>query len=233
MCTYGALKHYLADPFDFRAVSQWLPANELDAAEPWPRHRSAEEIRRVLARADLEAQGGPWEARRLRAAVYTFAFTGAHKSEVLGLRVRDLDPVLHTVAFRSHPRRRLKTVLRSAVLPLAEPLAAVLAGWLPEVLERFPRGEYLFPHHFGTGPWLSGRPGHRPLDCVRALGERAGVPGLTIVAFRHSLATLAESWGIGELALQRILRHARRRTQDAYRHPDLDLMREAIGRVKF
>lgn len=235
VCTYGAhpRRRYLWDPFEDRPVSSWLAADELGAAEPWPRHRSAAEIRAVLDRADREAAGGPWRARRLRAAIYTFAFTGAHKGEALGLRIRDYDPARRMIAFLSHPRRRLKTAARAAVLPTADPLAEVLDGWLPELRELWPRGEYLFPHSFGTGPWLSGRPGHRPLDEVRALGERAGVPRLTIDAFRHTVATLAEGWDIGELALQRILRHARRRTQEFYRHPDLTLMRESIGRIRF
>jgi integrase len=234
VCTYGAhpRRRYLWDPFDFRPVSSWLPADEL-LTEPFKRHHSAEEVRRVLATADSEALAGPWPARRLRAVVYTLAFTGAHKAEVLGLRLADIDLTRSTIAFRSHPKRRLKRAARAAVLPIARPLAEVLAGYLPEVRERYPRGEFAFPHHFGTGPWMHGRPGHRPLDCIRALGARAGVPGLTIVAFRHTVGTLSESWGIGELALQRILRHARRTTQDHYRHPDLALMREAIERIRF
>jgi integrase len=233
ICTYGAHKGYLVDPFEFRTVSEWLPEDELGAAPPFGRHRSAAEIRRVLDQADREAAHGPWEARRLRAAVSAWAFTGAGKAEVLGLRIADLDLAAGTIAFRSHARRRLKRGARAAVLPIAPPLALVLEGWLPQVLERFPGCAFAFPHRYGTGPWLAGRPGHRPLDCVRALGERAGVPGLTIVAFRHSLATLSEGWGIGELALQRILRHARRTTQDHYRHPDLALMREAVARIRF
>ena len=75
-------------------------------------------------------------------------------------------------------------------------------------------------------------PGHRPLDCIRALGERAGVPSLTIVAFRHTLGTLSESWGIGELALQRVPPPRAADTQDHYRHPDL-ATGEAIEKIRF
>lgn len=235
VCTYGAhpRRRYLWDPFEDRPVSSWIPGDELDQAEPFKRHRSAAEIRRVLAQADLEALGGPWRAQRLRAVAWSLAYTGAHKSEVLGLRIADLDLVHGTVAFRSHGRRRLKTRSRAATLPIAGELLDVLAGWLPRLLETFPRTEWLFPHAYGTGPWLSGRPGHSPLDVVRQLGERAGVAGLTIDAFRHTLATHAEDWGISELALMRILRHARRTTQLHYRHPDLDLMRGAIARITY
>jgi integrase len=68
---------------------------------------------------------------------------------------------------------------------------------------------------------------------IAALGERAGVPGLTILAFRHTVGTLAEAWGIGELALQRLLRHSQPATQQHYRHPDLALMRQAVARIRF
>jgi integrase len=237
VCTYGAhpRRRYLWDPFEERPVSSWLPADEREeaSADPWPRHRSAEEVRRVLAGADSEALHGDWKAHRDRAAVYALAFSGAHKSEVLGLRIRDIDLPRGVISFRSHPRRRLKSGARAAVLPIAPALLPVLEDYLPRIAAQFPRGEFAFPHHFGTGPWLSGRPGHRPLDRIRALGERAGVRGLTIDAFRHTVATLSEGWDIGELALQRILRHARRSTQLHYRHPDLALMRDAVARIRF
>jgi integrase len=231
ICTYGARRGYLLDPFEFRAVSAWLPEDEREAG-PFAGHRTAGEVRAVLDRADLERRSGRWEALRLWGVVGVLAYTGAHKAEVLGLRLADVDQVAGTIAFRSHPRRRLKRAARAAVLPIAAPLAEVLAAYLPEVPAHRPGTEFAFPNADG-GPWLAGGPGRRPLDQVRALGERAGVPGLTIAAFRHTLATLSEGWGIGELALQRILRHARRATQDHYRHPDLALMREAVARIRF
>lgn len=234
-CTYGAhpARRYLWDPFEERPVSAWLPADELDQAEPWPRHRTAAEIRAVLARADQEAVIGRWRAARLRAVVYALAFTGALKSEILGLRREDLDLDRGTLRIRSHARRRLKTRARGALLPVAAPLAAVLAGYLAELQARYPATEWLYPHHWGTGPWLAGRPGHRPLDEVRALGERAGVAGLTMLSFRHTIATDLEATGAPELVIQRILRHARRETQLHYRNPDLGVMAEALGRVRY
>jgi integrase len=227
-CSYGDFKRYLRNPFGFRPLDKWIPADELEEAEDFRRHRSAEEVRRVLARADLEALTGDWDARRLRAAIYAWAFTGAGKLEVLGLRVCDLDLPGRLIRVRSHSRRRLKTGARHAVLPVAEPLAVVLGDWLPRT-----GCEWLFPHKLRTGPWFHGRPGKRPLDEAKALGDRAGVEGLTILDFRHTIGTLAEGWGIGELMLQRLLRHARRQTQQHYRHPDLELMRQAAEKIRF
>lgn len=226
--SYGVSRRYLPDPFAFRRVAAWLPGDELEAEEPFSRHRRPEEVRRVLALADAEASRGEWADRRLRALAYTLAFTGAGKLELLGLRVKDVDLPGRVLSIRSHPGRRLKRRARGAQLPIAPPLAAVLEGWIPEAAS-----DWLFPHKLRTGYWLHCRPGKKPLDEIRALGERAGVPGLTLLAFRHTIGTLAESWGIGELALQRILRHARRQTQDHYRHEDLEILRQAAAKIQF
>jgi len=114
------------------------------------------------------------------------------------------------------------------VLPIAEPLGGVLASWVPLC-----GPEWLFPGTTRRNYWHGGSAGYRPVDRVRQLGERAGVEGLTILSFRHSFATLAEGWGIGELMLQRILRHSRPQTQRAYRHHDAELLRQAVGKVRF
>jgi site-specific recombinase XerD len=227
-CSYGALRGYLADPFDFRAITEWLPDDELEDEDEFPKHRKPEEIKRVLAQADVEAKAGGWVELRTRAAVKVWAYSGAGKTEVLGLRIQDLDLGRRVFKVRSHRRRRLKRRARAAHLPLVRPALEALADWLPHT-----GCEWVFPHKYRTGPWLSGRPGHRPLDLVKALGERAGVKGLTIVAFRHTVGTLAEEWGIGELMLQRILRHARRRTQWSYRHEDIELLHRAAERIQY
>ncbi len=227
-CRYGVSRRYMPDPFAFRGVGAWLPGDELEAEEPFRRHRKPAEIRQVLSRADLEAKSGEWDAARLRALVYTLAFTGAHKLEVLGLRPRDLDLAGRVLVIRSHPARRLKRRARAAQLPIADPLAAVLESWLPLC-----GCDWVFPHKRRTGFWHHCRPGKTPLDEVRALGERAGVSGLTLLDFRHTVGTLAEGWGIGELALQRILRHARRQTQDHYRHEDLEVLRAAAAKIAY
>ena len=148
--------------------------------------------------------------------------------EVLGLRLQDLDLAGRLIAIRSHPRRRLKTGARAARLPIAEPLARVLEEWVPRC-----GCDWLFPGTRRRGPWLQGSPGYRPTDRVRQLGERAGVAGLTVLAFRHSFATLSEDWGLGELMLQRILRHSRPKTQLHYRHHDAELLRRAAEKIRF
>lgn len=227
-CAWMHWKGYGPNPFGFRSLSGWIPADELQEAASLARHRTEAEIRSVLDQADAEASGGDWNALRLRAAVYCWAYTGAGSSEILGLRVIDVDLPGRMISVRSHPGRRLKTGARAARLPIAEPLAVVLEAWLS-----LAASEWLLPGATRRNYWHGGAPGYRPVDRVRQLGERAGVPGLTILAFRHSFGTLAEGWGIGELMLQRLLRHSRPTTQRAYRHHDSELLRKAIDKVKF
>jgi integrase len=227
-CSYGDFKEYLRSPFRFRHLDEWLPGDELEGGELFPRHRTGDEIRRVLCQADLEAQGGSWEALRLRAAVYAWAYTGADKTAILGLARADIDLERKTIVIRSRRRRRLKTAARIRRLPIAEALLAVLREWIPHS-----GCEWVFPHSRKTGPWLHGPNGRKALDQVRQLGERAEVEGLTILAFRHSFATLAEGWGIGELMLMRILGHSRPETQRRYRHEEIGQLLDAAAKIHF
>jgi integrase len=231
-CTFAKSMGWLkADPFDFRSPAGWL---DFDAGgvdqEPGPdRHKSAAEVAAVLALLDRESAAGGWEAGRLRALVYTYAFTGMRKSEALGLLRSDVDLPARLIRVRRNRKRRLKNQASAAALGVSDELAAVLGTWLPRS-----GGEWAFPGKTLRGPWLHGGPGVRALDQVKAAGLRAGVPGLTILSFRHTLATLAEGWAIGELELQRWLRHARRRTQDGYRGDgDLDVIRRTAAKIRF
>jgi integrase len=229
LCTYGAGVGYLTDPFLFRAPRQWLPASALSIPETeFPRHRSGAEIRAVLAQTDCEALAGRWESLRLRAAVYTYAFTGARKNEILGSKVADYDLSAGLVSIRGNDRRPLKTAASAARLPMAAELVTVLAGWLPLC-----GSPWAFPNKFRRGPWLHGPHGNKAIDQVKALGARAGVHGLTILGLRHSFGTQAEGWGWGELLLQRVLRHTTVQTQRGYRHEDLEQLRSAATRIRY
>jgi integrase len=223
-----------ADPFAFRGPRQWFAAGALAPPER-KRHHAASDIGRVLALADRECELAAelshpveWRARRLRALAYLAAYTGARRNELLGARVADVDPRSRLLWLRPNAARPLKTASSAAPLPIADPAALVLARWVVRC-----DSEWLFPGSRRRTPWLGGLPGYRPGDCLKALGERAGVEGFTFQSLRHSWATLAEGWGLGELEVQRILRHARPQTQLHYRHPDLDQMRAAVDRIRF
>jgi len=225
-CTYalgaGRLER---SPFDFRSPARWV---DWDVPELPPPVHQAEEIARVLALADQEAPEGDWRAARLRAVVYAFAFTGARRRELLALAVADVDLDHGVIDIRPNGRRSLKTRSSAARIPIAAPLAAVLAAWLPIC-----GSSWVFPGVRRRGPWLEGPVGAKALDEVKALGLRAGVPGLTLQSFRHTFASLSEGWGIGELALQRVLRHSNLRTQRAYRHELPAVLRDTAAKVHF
>jgi integrase len=104
----------------------------------------------------------------------------------------------------------------------------VLRQWIPRC-----GSTWLFPAERRRAPWLGGAPGAKALDELKALGLRAGVPGLTFQSCRHTFASLSESWGIGELALQRQLGHCRVTTQRYYRHALPEVLRGVAERVHF
>lgn len=157
-CRYARMRGYLRfDPFEWRGPADWLGRAGLeDEEEPLDRHLSAEELGRVLARADAEAAGGDWAALRLRALVWTCALTGLRKREALGLRARDIELHRRVIHVRPNLRRPLKTRSSVAPLAIAAPLAAVLRDWLPRA-----GCPWAFPGARREGPWLSGGPGVR------------------------------------------------------------------------
>jgi integrase len=225
-CRYGAKWGYLErNPFEFRAPREWV---DWDAEElPPPVHAPAA-MARVLSLADLEALGGPWQAARLRALVYTASYTGARKRELLGLPVADVDLEAGLIRITTNARRGLKTRASRACLPIPGPLAAVLSEWLPIC-----GSAWVFPGARRSAPWLEGSAGGKALDQLKALGIRAGVPGMTFQSCRHTFASLAETWGFSELALQRQLRHSSPFTQRGYRHELPELLRAAGERVSY
>lgn len=92
---------------------------------------------------------------------------------------------------------------------------------------------WVIPNVTRTGPWRGGMDGTRPCDALKGLGRRAGVEGFTFQSLRHSWATHAEFWGFSDTVIQRILRHTNTRTQQRYRHAELNNLRELVGPIDF
>lgn len=224
---HGEASGYLRCPFRTRPLARCLPRID---DEPIDRHLSTAQVARVLLQADREAEGGDWRGRRLRTLIYLAAYTGARAAELLALRVEDLDLAEGLVWIRPNARRALKTRSSRRRIPIPAPLRRVLEEWVG-------RGDgpspWLIPHTELTGPWLSGAPRNKPLACVRALGERAGVAGVTLLAFRHAFASAADAWQVGPKALQDLMGHSSPATQWGYRHADLDQLRTAADRIRF
>lgn len=213
-------------PFDLRPPSQWVRASEDEEDEPEKRHLTREQVARLLVW--TEARAHDWRGLRLHALVALLAYTGLRRNEALTRKVADVDLTARVVIVRSRRRARLKTRASAAPVPIPEALLPVLAKWLPET-----GAEWLFPNVSRSGPWTGGNLRDRPLGQLHAAGEAAGVGRVTFAMLRHTFATMAESWGIGELMLQRVLRHTTTRTQRHYRHVDVANMTEAVRDIRY
>lgn len=191
-----------------------------------PRHHTLADLARVLEYlATRAAEGWPWD--RLRVAAAVVAYTGLRRNEALRLRVEDVDltaGVLRVLASRQ-AGGRLKTTRSAAPVPAPPALVDLLATWSPG-------SDWLVPNRSRSGPWVGGSPGTKPLDRLRQAGLDVGVEGLTWLSLRHSWATHAEVWGLGEAEIQRVLRHTRPLTQRGYRHVDLANLRAIGARVR-
>ncbi len=222
----GYLKH---SPFSYRKVNSWIRD---DAAPPARtlKHRSIEDVTRVLELADAEASGGAWDRRRLRMLVNLYAYLGLRMAEAPHLWVSDVDLFRSALHLQAHAEDgwRPKTLRSAAVLPLAGPLVGLLADWIPDTGCR-----WVIPGKKRQGPWLHGGPGVRPLDQVRELGARAGVPGLTIASFRKTIGTFAKSWGFSQLELKALLRHSSVETQRWYDEDEVEALRPATAKIQF
>jgi integrase len=227
LCNIAAAENWVR-PSPFAVRRQWVRR----ATPKMPRVHSREEISRVL---DLLAQEvakrtgrSNWKWRRLQALIATAAYTGMRKTEVLYLTTADIDLDGRLILLAARGKARLKTEAAAQPIPIPEGLAAILADWLPRT-----GCTWAFPNFDGSAPWTGGSPGHRPLDRLKTVGKRCGVPGFTFQSLRHSWATHAEYWGLTDAQIQRVLRHTNTRTQWHYRHGERQNLREIAKSISF
>lgn len=223
------------NPFDVDRLGDWVRKDDRSARPRRQWSLAPEEVRRVLARADEEAQDGDWAAGRLRAYIWTLLMLGMRPGELQRLETWDVDTRVRTLTIRAklvpvrgRPDRwwRPKSAGSAATIPFGERLAAVLADWIPRTGCR-----WLFPGTRRGGPWTSGGPGVRPLDQVRALGDRAGVQ-LWQKSGRKSVGTNARGAGLTGLERQGLFRHADLATGDLYDEQSVEGLRPAAAKVE-
>ena len=219
--SYAKLMGYVRiDPFSIRR--DWYRSPELvddDRAEP-DRYLSVDDLSRLLDL--LESRKASWTGGRLYALTATFAYTGMRRNEGLTRAVADFDLTRRIVTLK--PRKiRLKTVASAQPVGLPNELVPILEEWLPRT-----GSKWAFPGIRGNSPWTGGSMGKRPLDELQAAAGEIGIHA-TWQMFRHTWATLAEARGIGELMVQRQLRHTSKRTQLHYRHADAANIANAVG----
>ncbi|MEJ7636467.1 MAG: site-specific integrase [Singulisphaera sp.] len=226
-CNIAAAEGYVhVSPFSIR--KHWVRKVTPKA----PKVHSRREIARVLALMEADAAGrrgwARWRALRLQALASTVAYTGIRRSEALYLLTTDIDLDARLLLIVARGRSRLKTEASAQPVPMPDALAAILSAWLPHCASI-----WAFPNAEHSGPWIGGSVGHRPLDRLKTLGERANVRGLTFSSLRHSYATHAEYWGLSDVQIQRVLRHSNIRTQHHYRHAEMNNLRAIVGGIDF
>jgi integrase len=225
----GMASGYLAtSPF---AVPVVIPDPAEGPAGEKVRHYSVSEVEAMIALAGDEARASDaWKAHRAEALIATYAYAALRKREALFLRWEDVDFGRHVLRIRPNAPvgHRLKTRASAAPVPMAPALEEVLRRWVARCCS-----PWVFPGTRRLNPWTGGAPGHKPLCVVKALGRRAGVPGVTILGFRHSFATHAPRWGLSREMVRAILRHTSERTQDHYVHADVDDLVDAARRVGY
>lgn len=227
--------HLAVNPFQVDPIEEWVRPDAPTARPPRRWSVSPAEVRAVLDRADREAESGDWGAARLRAYLWTLLMLGMRPGEAQRLEVGDVDldgrsvtirPKLVPVAGKPDRWWRPKTVGSAATLPVGERLAAVLGAWILRAGCR-----WLFPGTKRRGPWTTGGPGVRPLDQVRALGERAGVR-LWQKSGRKSIGTIAGGAGLTGLERQGLFRHSSQATGDLYDERSVEALRPAAAKVE-
>jgi integrase len=228
LCAYAHGQGYLTtNPTAARKV--WIS----DGGDEYTgRHLTTEETRAVIERAEAEAKCGDWAAGRMDVLVGLLSGLGLRRAEALGLPVADVDMLDETILIRKNKRRRCKTKKAQAFLPIPDRLLGKLESWLPRC-----GGVWIVPAiddgHMAK-PWLYGGRSSRPLEQLKGLGLRAGVPGVNFMVFRHTWATYAESIGLSDGQIQRILRHTNPLTaKQFYRHRDVAAMRTAVDSVDY
>jgi integrase len=190
--------------FDFLRRLGVRPDNPADGvarpkqAPPAPKGLTADELRRLLAALpDTDA------GRRDRAIIITSVMSGLRRTEVLGLTRGRLD-TRGDVAF--YEARTKGGKQRRRELP-APALAAIRAYWAGRGrdLDELAPDERVFP--------VSEQGFYAAL---RRHGERAGLPGLTPHALRHSSAKLRRDAGASVEDVQAHLGHANMATTARY-----------------
>jgi len=149
-------------------------------------------------------------ARRDIAMFCMYVDTGLRESELVSLRMRDVDLEAHSARVGAQSKSRRERLVWFSGETLRE-LRAYLRV----------RGNRVSPYL-----WLT-REGDKPsssliLQIVKRAGRRAGMPWLTVHTLRHTAATMLLKNGMPIAHVQRILGHSRIETTMRYLHLSQD-----------
>lgn len=188
-------------------LSRHDPTAHLETRKSWqtlPKFLTPEEIDRLLEQPDLSTDTG----LRDRAMLETLYATGLRVSELLGLKLADIDWEAGTLkCFGKGSKQRVVPLGRSAL----------------DFLKRYlPRRQKLLGE--ASSPYLFVEPGGRPLTrqkvwlLIREYGKAARIDYVTPHMLRHSFATVLLKNGADLRSVQLLLGHSDIGTTQIYTH---------------
>ena len=201
--TVGARIACLSSYFRFLIRMNVATANPCDALErprivqAVPRGLSADEVRRLLAVVPDTVAG-----RRDRALLLTFILTGRRRSEVIGLKARDIN-VEGDVAMYCYVGKGHKTGRRELPRPAYEAISATLADVGLSLAEMEPSASLW---QAGAGP--RGVTGSTFYNRFRRYLRAAGLAPTGLHILRHSAAKLRRDAGASIEAVSSFLDHS-------------------------
>jgi integrase len=236
-------------PFTTREEIERLPADDRDWDALYLTIPEIDELLALVRDRDAHAWSHPM--------VTTAAYTGARRSELLRMRVTDVDFAGGPVIVRE--RKRSKGKRSTWRVPLTAPLAAVLRAWLaahpggthlccqPEEVARSKKRSRTTGHQNGDGRATTAkgrlatvrdreRPGILPLTA----GEAHDHPQRTLAGSRwevvkgwhvcrHSFISACASRGIDQRHIDEWVGHTTEEMRRRYRHLYPSVQRKALG----
>ncbi|WJK37052.1 site-specific integrase [Solwaraspora sp. WMMA2065] len=227
----NALQHAMREELVSRNVAKLVRV-------PSPRYKvgkglSVEQARTLIAAA---------EGHRLYALYVVAATMGLRRGELLGLRWSDLDLDNGTVSIAQTVQRAggklhlqdTKTEDSESVLPLPDWTWMVLLDHQQDQQRERNRLAEVWEDHDLVFPSERGTP-MEPRNLNRhfaALRDKAGLPDVRLHDFRHTVVSLLMELGVPPHVVQAIARHADVKiTLKIYAHANLDVMRQALGKL--
>jgi site-specific recombinase XerD len=221
--TIGRRVASLRSLFNYLHQCEYLTRNPVaPVATPKPEEKlpvylSPEECQRLLDATD--ANHFFLLVFRDKAALGTLIYTGIRRSELLNLKLRDLDFGSNILTVRNGKGGKGRAI------PMCGRLVELLEDWLE--LRPDCNHEALFTARTGE-PFGK----HGLYDAFRRARQVAGIDreGVTLHTLRHSFATNLLRSGADLVALQRLLGHSSLDTTAIYLHVEMDGLREAVER---
>ncbi|MCB7128973.1 MAG: tyrosine-type recombinase/integrase [Candidatus Brocadiales bacterium] len=159
-------------------------------------------------------------ARNRYPVMATLWYTGLRISDVISMTTEEVD--LEAGTYQKH----IKKTGRNVLLPIAEPLVEILGPLIPSAGPVFPN-------------YYPGDSVRRSADVIRNLNtqlyailKRNDIPHGSLHSIRHGFNQELFKMGLGILDRQALLAHAAAGTTQIYTHPDEDLARSYLNRLR-